>query len=569
MTDEEANQVAESGDRDGRGIFDGFSGYVTPTEDDWKSVLGSGMLVVDTNVLLNLYRYNQDARAALLETLRKFDRRLWVPHQVMEEFWRNRESALDDPEKQLEQSVAALRSGLDKTFSDLRNWINRVSLDRSSALRLEATLSTALEEVIGEMEAVVDSSGVEMARDTSKDKVVSDLAVLLAEKIGAPLSVEDHAAAIIEGKRRIEEQIPPGYKDKKKQARGDDSEAGDYLVWFQLISEAKRRGEDVLMVTGDIKDDWWRIRNGMTLGPRNELAEELLREAGVRLYMLKPDRLLTYARDFLQVAVSEDSVQNVEMVDAQSFSDEAFGEIERMSEGNPTGAFFAAWGEVERAVYRTLSTDDPLQHRRTTPMRVMKELERQMLVSQDLARSFAEMVDIRNRISHGVDVQLTQEGAAPLISKARNIINALNAALAPHAQMLRLEAVVTDMALAAGYEVRPASGGADRGYDFRVYAPSRPEVSVGVEIVYYAGGGEFSMKALESHQRNRSSLPNGLTSLLIVTNASLSDSVRQFNDSVAAGNIRATEGSHRVEIVQFQSGDDGDQVLSALARALH
>jgi hypothetical protein len=308
-----------------RGIFDGFSGYRTPTEDDWKSVLKSGMVVVDTNVLLNLYRYNSEARNSLLDTLGEFEDRLWVPNQVMVEFWRNRDNALDDPGKQLEQSVTALKADLERATVNLRSWVNRVSLDRKSASELEQVLSSALDQVISTMESVVDSSGVEMERDTSKDKVLNSLQKLLTNRVGLPFSSEELEKAISEGKRRAEKQIPPGYMDKKKEARGEGHESGDYLVWRQLMDEAKRREKDVLLVTGDIKEDWWRLRNRMTIGPRNELAEELLGEASVRLFMVRPDRLLVYARDFLSVSVSEDSVQNIELVDAQSTPEDGNG----------------------------------------------------------------------------------------------------------------------------------------------------------------------------------------------------------------------------------------------------
>lgn len=320
MTDAVVHDTQDPEEPPVRGIFNGFSGYVTPTNEDWQNVLSNGMVVVDTNVLLNLYRYNRDARTSLVSTLERFGTRLWVPNQVMVEFWRNRDSALEDPEKQLQQSISVLRSNLDKSIADLRSWVNRVSLDRPNARNLEAALQNAFDEVIGSMERVVDSSGLGMGRETYNDGVISVLSALLDGKVGGPLEAADYANCIAEGKRRLEAQVPPGYKDKKKEARGDDSEVGDYLVWLQLMREAKSRSNDVLLVTGDTKEDWWRLRNRMTVGPRNELAEELLREAGVRLYMLKPDRLLVLARDILEVAVSEDSVQNVEMVDAQSTS---------------------------------------------------------------------------------------------------------------------------------------------------------------------------------------------------------------------------------------------------------
>ncbi|WP_159046489.1 PIN-like domain-containing protein [Streptomyces sp. XY413] len=322
MTDASSTEAPDAAGCEAGGLFDGFSGFVTPTSEDWKGALGGGTVVVDTNVLLNLYRYSNDARDAFLSVFRTLGLRLWVPNQVMSEFWRNRESAIEDPRKQLDQSKNALRDDLGKATEKLRAWANRVSLDRREVGQLENRLSESFEEVIGLMEKVVDSSGLGMERDTSKDRVIAELSVLLTGKVGLPLSKADHDAAVALGKQRIAAQIPPGYMDKKKDSRGDNSEVGDYLVWHQLKLEAKRRGGDFVFVTGDFKEDWWRIRNGMPVGPRNELSEEFIGEVSGRFFMLKPEQLLLLAREHLQVEVSEVSVQNVEMVDARSELDE-------------------------------------------------------------------------------------------------------------------------------------------------------------------------------------------------------------------------------------------------------
>ncbi|MFD4759474.1 PIN-like domain-containing protein [Streptomyces sp. NPDC058439] len=52
------------------------------------------MVVLDTNVLLNLYRSNARTRQDTLAVLTRLRDRLWVPHQVLTEFWRNREQKL-------------------------------------------------------------------------------------------------------------------------------------------------------------------------------------------------------------------------------------------------------------------------------------------------------------------------------------------------------------------------------------------------------------------------------------------------------------------------------------------
>ncbi|MFJ4709712.1 PIN-like domain-containing protein [Streptomyces anulatus] len=559
MEDEEAHS-GPSSEVPSRGLFDGFSGYVTPTEDNWKDVLGSGMVVVDTNVLLNLYRYNQDARDSLLSALHKFGDRLWVPNQVMGEFWRNRESALEDPGKQLNQSATALRADLQKAVSDLRNWVNRVSLDRPNAMKLESTLARAFDEVIAKMEAVVDSSGTEMAQDTTKDAVISALAELLSGKVGGQLNAADHASAVVEGKRRIQEEIPPGYKDKKKQGRGDDTEVGDYLVWVQVILEAQKRGNDVLLVTGDAKEDWWRIKNGMTLGPRNELAEELLSEAKVRLYMLKPDRLLTYARDFLHVEVTEGSVQNVEMVDAQSTTDATFAVLEGLADVDATGAMLGAWREIQKALIKALPHDSSGRGRSSTIAR-LRELEQLGITPGEVLQSIRNLQQMRNSIVHKDDVELTLEGARSFISSAKVAVEALAISSTPQAQAQQFENAISDLMREAGFSVSGITEeGGDPGYDFRVTYRSQVDRFVAVQAKYISNGA-FDEKSLERERERLKKLSDAAASVLVVTNAPLVDAVREFN-------LTSAENEFPMEVVQRRSSEDDHLVIRALMRVM-
>lgn len=53
-----------------RGIYDDFHGYRLPTEDELNSALQSALVVLDTNILLNLYRYNESTRNDLLGVMR-------------------------------------------------------------------------------------------------------------------------------------------------------------------------------------------------------------------------------------------------------------------------------------------------------------------------------------------------------------------------------------------------------------------------------------------------------------------------------------------------------------------
>jgi hypothetical protein len=70
MTNQESNerrlQQANGSNDEPRGLFGGFEGYRTPTEDDYRRVFTEGLVVPDSNVLLNLYRYNEQTRSDLV-----------------------------------------------------------------------------------------------------------------------------------------------------------------------------------------------------------------------------------------------------------------------------------------------------------------------------------------------------------------------------------------------------------------------------------------------------------------------------------------------------------------------
>jgi hypothetical protein len=94
-----------------------FPQSLTQIKDIWEN----GILTVDTNVLLDLYRYHQNTRQALLESLNLFSGRAWISHQVAEEFFRNRNrvilsstTAFNDAERNLSEIIKAIEEPIKK-----------------------------------------------------------------------------------------------------------------------------------------------------------------------------------------------------------------------------------------------------------------------------------------------------------------------------------------------------------------------------------------------------------------------------------------------------------------------
>ena len=297
------------------GIFDGFEAYLTPTDDDYREVLQAGLIVLDANVLLNLYRYSPKAREALFAVLEGLGDQLWVPHQAVAEFWRNRESTLRDPhgaesaEQDLERHFAAARR-------TLRAWSNRVEIGEERRDEVLGGLDRALESAQAFVSDLQDEEASRAAANVHNDEVVGRLRDLLDGRVGLPLDSDALKEARKEAQRRIDEEQPPGYKDASKSG---DREYGDYMVWEQTLREAESRQVDGCIVTADLKEDWWRKEQGFARGPRPELVSEYMgRAGGSRLFMMSPSQLMDTAARLLDIEVSEAAVDQAESVEDES-----------------------------------------------------------------------------------------------------------------------------------------------------------------------------------------------------------------------------------------------------------
>jgi hypothetical protein len=295
------------------GLYDEFPGYRVLTEAEYGDALQSALVVVDANVLLDLYRYNESTRDDLLDVLRQLGDRLWIPHQALREFWRNRISVITSRSASMEQTLTALTKQQHATAETIRQWAKVIAMEPPRRGRLQERIAGLYEELRAEITAHAPPV-VTTASAAATEPVLGRLEILLAGKVGRALPAPEWEAAVKEGTRRAQCQEPPGYLDAEK-AGSDlpEGPAGDYLVWRQALGEAARRGLDLLLVTGDEKEDWWWRYRGEFLGPRVELVDELKALCNRQLYLMRPIDLLKRAA-VLDVTVHSQSVDDIERV---------------------------------------------------------------------------------------------------------------------------------------------------------------------------------------------------------------------------------------------------------------
>ncbi|CAL9420922.1 PIN domain-containing protein [Nocardiopsis dassonvillei] len=314
-----------------RGLFDGFEAQRTPTDSDYTSVLRTGMVALDTNVLLDLYRMNGQVRMDMLTVLKSIKERIWVPHQVVMEFWRGRQSEelISYHDRKADTTKEALRAASDKAKRALDDWVKSVHIgdkvDIAEPMYKELDQVQEIFEKIGSLlEGQANRDRVPGIRDTNTDPVISELEKLLDGKVGLPNDDDRNAKEISIAKERAKKQMPPGYLDFESGKKSDKDAAGDYLLWRQILDQAQEQNIDVLLVTRDLKEDWWRKAPPKAVRlPRIELVREFRDVAGGRFFMVEPSVLMQKVSTVfkLERKVNQNSVAALQSFESTENSD--------------------------------------------------------------------------------------------------------------------------------------------------------------------------------------------------------------------------------------------------------
>ena len=314
-----------------------FPQFDPGAKTDYKLVWEKSIFVFDTNVLLNLYRYQVGTRDQLLDVLDKLSDRIWIPHHVGLEFQRNRMKVLADQSKRFSE----VRTAVDAARRTLRSDLEKLQLDRRHSLINPTPLTDGFDRLTENF--LEDLARIQKAQQklTDSDPLKDKIETLFEGRIGEEPQTQEYMENLYkEAEIRFENKIPPGYMDKDKDIIGFDSyihngilykrKFGDYLIWKQILEYTKKKKiKKLVFVTDDSKEDWWwRIESDglKTLGPGPELVEEARRLGKVdSFHMYKPEGFLTYSKDFLEADVSSETLEEVRDVsNVRSIHDENY-----------------------------------------------------------------------------------------------------------------------------------------------------------------------------------------------------------------------------------------------------
>lgn len=266
------------------------------------------MFVFDANMLLNIYRYSPETQKTFLTTLERLKDRIWLPHQAVLEFSKNRSGVIDDQLK----AYTDVEKMLDDAYPALEKQL--------STFKRHPSISIA--EVLASVKSGLDAAKDALAKNKEShpdlaglDPVGQKLEELIDLKVGPPFTNEKLLNVYGAGELRYRLQQPPGYMDTK--IKPGNEKYGDLVLWLQVIEYAKKEHKPIILVTGENKEDWWQKEKGKIISPRPELMNEIHNEAGVGFYLYQGAQFLKYAQEFLKLEDQQAAVQEVEEISRQ------------------------------------------------------------------------------------------------------------------------------------------------------------------------------------------------------------------------------------------------------------
>ena len=281
-----------------------FSWYSPLTPKEVDEAWDAGILTLDANVLLDLYRYHEGTRDSLISSIEKLKCVKWLSAQTAEEFFRNRKKSILSSRKTFKEA----QDEIDRLKAKATEVTQALESNRLVPSSIPENLSKGADSLLLEAANAIEEEVKKHPNFLEDDPILERLYGIFEKSIGDDFSEADKKVHAKTAEERKIKKIPPGYMDKDKDG---DRSYGDYFFWRQVLEHAKAQAKSVIIVTSEKKEDWWEIVSGQTIGPRYELLKEAYEVTGKKALIYQTDRFLSYALDRLGEKENEKAVAEI------------------------------------------------------------------------------------------------------------------------------------------------------------------------------------------------------------------------------------------------------------------
>lgn len=245
--------------------------WAIPLEDsEIKRILREGIISFDANVLLDLHRLHESGMKELKNAISLCGDRAWLTNQAADEYI-DRYREVDNEARSFFDSCWAEFQKIEARGIEILNKFRQSHQTNNVEVktRLES-LQKELRDFIASMKDKCDEHGKVLKDLPQRDDIFNWVMEYFNGKTGAPFPSAKLETVKQHGKKRYEENVPPGYMDRQKP---EGKRYGDYIIWLQLQEKAREEKKDIVFVTRDEKEDWFHIERGKKT-PLNALLKE-------------------------------------------------------------------------------------------------------------------------------------------------------------------------------------------------------------------------------------------------------------------------------------------------------
>ncbi|GGV04069.1 hypothetical protein GCM10010495_14670 [Kitasatospora herbaricolor] len=298
-------------------------------EDERAEFFKSGIIILDTNILLSLYEYTRTSRLEILSALENVSTQLWLPYQVGLEFVNGRRRVLVRQSEELgrarsltEKRATEVIRTIASHSDQMTSLIGRYSRDTQPQVDLESLREEFKQASEKWKSGILKSLGnLKRAQDISvdgigkSDPILAKVAELFGDRIADPTGADTVRRRIRDAvDYRFPNRIPPGFSDEGKDTELD--QAGDLLIWEEIIEHAASSSSKlVLFVSNDTKEDWYEPAGpGQAARPWPALFEEMRVRAGSRLRIETAAEFFDGIESYLNIPINASTFEEIDQV---------------------------------------------------------------------------------------------------------------------------------------------------------------------------------------------------------------------------------------------------------------
>ena len=270
------------------------------------------IIVLDTTVLLELYRQPANISLDVISALKRILTNIYIPRQVYEEYLKNYHKICGDEKKKYKKVTKELSDSLKKLQNDIAKKVGEYRKHNYTDIsKLQNNLNEKIKDTQNIITEFEKSHHAEIQLNIDflqNDKVKEFVDLLLNQgNIGEKIPFSKKLLLLQEGQVRYENLIPPGFHDS---AKNGEAKYGDLFVWKDIITIAKEKNTNIIFVCNDTKEDWWEKNKDTPIDLRQELNEEFKEtNPSLSIHFLTLDKFFSYLAEELKLGKSKSALQ--------------------------------------------------------------------------------------------------------------------------------------------------------------------------------------------------------------------------------------------------------------------